>query len=136
MLVKLVTTKCLLIIIVKTFLKLKKGNFSSPVWKHILDYKKLSEKGLLWVLGNGVSINFWYGNCCGESAYQQLNFGMEYYFNHQAKVCHFISSSKERSLDNLKGIIPIHLITRVRFIPISNIEDTIICNDNSVKTAT
>lgn len=34
----------------------------SPVWKHILDYRNLLKKGLLWLLGNRESINFWYGN--------------------------------------------------------------------------
>ena len=44
------------------FLTYKRKATESPVWKNLLKYRSLVKHGLIWKLGNGENISFWYDN--------------------------------------------------------------------------
>lgn len=41
-------------------LEIKTTKTTSYVWKNVLDCRYFLKEGLMWVLGNGQTINFWY----------------------------------------------------------------------------
>lgn len=127
----------------KNFLHVKKTSSISPTWKHILDHRKFFIKGLLWILRNGESINFWYDFCVIFSYYSAQITITETNLNHLAKVSEFISPSKTWNLNDLNGVLSNHIIDDVRNIaaPVSNIDDKMIWkfstdSNFSIKTVT
>lgn len=49
------------------FLSCNKHKLASTSWKSILDQRYVVRKSMVWFMGNGKSINFWYGNWMEDS---------------------------------------------------------------------
>lgn len=68
--------------------------FKSSIWPGIRDNWELYNMNSIWVVGNGLSINFWKDNWLGQPIVDQLNIPQDLHKDLHATVTDFTNGSK------------------------------------------
>ena len=111
-----------------TLFKYKKKNTDSPVWKSLLSCRDLLRQGLMWKLGNGKQISFWFDNWIGNfTLADTINLPVEALPSPEARVSDFILQSHTWDIDKLKQTLSDHsIITKIQgiTIPVHDMENS------------
>ena len=111
-----------------TFFEYKKKSTDSPVWKSLLSCRDLLRQGLMWKLGNGKQISFWFDNWIGNfTLADTINLPVEALPSPEARVSDFILQSHTWDIDKLKQTLSDHsIITKIQgiTIPVHDMEDS------------
>ena len=88
------------------FLTYKRKTTDSPIWKNLLNCRALVKQGIIWKVGNGESISFWYDNWIeNKNLIDLLELNEEIVISPQAKVPKFIQQDRSWNFAKLNDIL-------------------------------
>ena len=109
-------------------LEYKRKSTDSPVWKSLLNCRDLLRRGIVWKIGNGDKVSFWFDNWLGNhNLVEMLNMSAANVPSLEAKVSDFILQNRNWNIGKLTQILNDQaIIKKVQGITIPNhdIEDT------------
>ena len=78
-------------------------NSDSPVWKSLLKCRNLLQKGIIWKIGRGEEISFWFDNWVeNRNLVEILGVSEDSIAHPEAKVCKFIRDNSEWDVPKLR----------------------------------
>lgn len=123
----------------------KRKSNDSPVWKNLLKCRNLGSQGVIWKLGNGENISFWYDDWIeNKNLVDIIGIDEENIPNPPIKVCDFIHQDKGWDIPKLAQALNNHpIILKIQgiSIPIHDTKDSFCwglnnSDDFSTKSAT
>ena len=75
----------------------------SPIWKSLLKCRGLLQKGIIWKIGKGDEISFWFDNWVeNRNLIEILGVAEDSIVYPEAKVCEFIQENSEWNVPKLR----------------------------------